>query len=99
MNFLYSRRGGPLLSWADGYAPRQARAAEATALGCDCHKPKSMGDPFRPGSPEAIGSYIAVSDATTPPPMPPSYAMSTTTKILIGGGILAGAYFFLGKKR
>jgi hypothetical protein len=48
-NYVYQRRGGPLLDWNGplGRPPYQARAADATSLGAWA--------PIRPGAPEVIG--------------------------------------------
>lgn len=73
-NWIYKRRGGPLVKWT-GPAPLQARAAEAVALGCagscgggcGCKSTDAIRVP-RPGSPEILsgmGNYIAVSGATS----------------------------------
>lgn len=33
MKFAYQNTGGPLISWASGYPPRQSRAGETVSLG------------------------------------------------------------------
>lgn len=62
-NYLYQRRGGPLVKWT-GSAPLQSRAADAVSLGdCACHKDDSNADKIpRPGAPEFIGDYVATGD-------------------------------------
>lgn len=67
MNFVYKRRGGPILSWQNGYPPRQSQAADARSLG-------ALGDvrPALPGAPEfiATGNYMTVGDDTSVFPTP-----------------------------
>jgi hypothetical protein len=50
MKMIYQRRGGPILSWASGYPPRQSRAADATALGLYEYVPTHP----MPGAPEMV---------------------------------------------
>lgn len=63
--WIYQRRGGPLLSWANG-APFQARAADAKSLGDYTSPPGNrMGLP-RGGAPEFLGNYQARSSSNPP---------------------------------
>ncbi len=50
MKFAYAKTGGPLLSWASGYPPAQARAADAKSLGAFEYVPTYA----LPGAPEVI---------------------------------------------
>lgn len=51
MKFAYQRTGGPLLSWASGYPPTQARAADCKSLGAyESYVPAAP----LPGAPEMI---------------------------------------------
>lgn len=73
-NYVYKRRGGPLVKWT-GAAPSQSRAADAVSLGCtDCGSScacKKNADAARVpkyGAPEyisGVGDYVAVGDTTS----------------------------------
>lgn len=64
-NYLYKRRGGPLVKWT-GSAPPQSRAADAVALGCsDCHGSCNCRSKIPTTGPEIVNplsNYIAVGD-------------------------------------
>jgi hypothetical protein len=51
MNFVYTRRGGPLVKWDGRTAPSQTRAGETRSLGSFDY------DIPRPGAPEVVGGY------------------------------------------
>jgi hypothetical protein len=50
MKMVYQRTGGPILSWASGYPPRETRAAETTSLGLYEYVPNHP----LPGAPEMV---------------------------------------------
>lgn len=68
MKMIYQRRGGPILSWASGYPPRQSRAAETRGLGDAGDGLGDVPSPYQvvedvpryvlPGSPEPISGVV-----------------------------------------
>ncbi len=93
MNFVYTRRGGPILSWANGIPPRQSQAADARSLGALGNTVLPM-----PGAPEHIATgpgsnYVAIGDDK--PPLNIGTLMpqgSTADRMMQIAGMGAGAY-------
>lgn len=58
MKFAFQSKGGPILSWARGYPPAQARGADCKSLGAYEYVPSYA----LPGSPENIRGMGGITD-------------------------------------
>jgi hypothetical protein len=90
MNFVYKRRGGPLLSWENGYPPRQSQGADARSLGALGNVVLPM-----PGAPEHIATADYVAVGADEPGMNIGTGMTvgtTADKLVSYAGLGAGAY-------
>jgi hypothetical protein len=93
-NYLYKRRGGPLVKWT-GVAPPQARAADAVALGdCQCSDKNKIPN-TGPEIVNPLSNYVAVSGDDKSIVTQASDAIYSST----GRKVIAAASAFHGYRR